>query len=199
MFPNIWHNYNNKISCKWEALLDCSSIIVYIEKDMIGVDGISTKLDRFFNYATRTQNITPTPEPLSTINNQLTKWRATKHRNKLALQLGCELASGRDNDTMSLETIEGLKLQTLRNAGNCSVKSSLIDVNTLVIYIFCCLTYKNWKRPGVASNVTLDEARTVDEQFGIHCCQHKTASTYGPTVLVLMTKMQNISNSTLMS
>ena len=83
-------------------------MIVYLEKDMIGVDGISTKLDHFFNYATRTQNITPTPEPLSAINNQLTECRATKHRNKLALQLGCELESGRDNDTMSLETIEAL-------------------------------------------------------------------------------------------
>ena len=89
-------------------LAPCLVYINKLEKDMIGVDGISTKLDRFFNYATRTQNITPTPEPLSTINNQLTEWRATKHRNKPALQLGCELESGRDNDTMSLETIEAL-------------------------------------------------------------------------------------------
>ena len=56
------------------------------------------------------------------------------------------------------------------------------------MYIFCCLTYKNWQRPGVAINLTLEEAgkaRRVDEKFVIHCRQHKTASTYGPAVLVL--------------
>ena len=86
-----------------------SPYINKLEKDKIGVDGISTKLDRLhmaFKYATRTQKITPAPGQIAVINDQLTEWRATLRRKKPALQLERELESGRDNDTVSLQTIE---------------------------------------------------------------------------------------------
>ena len=84
--------------------------------------------------------------------------------------------SGSDNDTMSLETIKAFfansQLQEmLENIVQKSTDFTLVDVNTLVMYICCSLTYKNWQRPGVAINLTLSEAakaQRVDEKFIIH-------------------------------
>ena len=58
--------YNNNISCKWEALLDISSMRVYVNKleaNKIGVNVISNKLNCLhmaFRYATRTKKLIPT-------------------------------------------------------------------------------------------------------------------------------------------
>ena len=50
-------------------------------------------------------------------------------------------------------------------------KPSDEDIDFLSTYIFCCLTYKNFQRPGPAINMTVEEASnaryvTVDAKIG---------------------------------
>ena len=67
------------------------------------------------------------------------------------------------------------------------------NIDILVTYIFFCLSYKNFQRPGPATNMTLKEA--TEAEFVIHgdeedklkiiVSKHKTAKTYGPVILYL--------------
>ena len=59
--------------------------------------------------------------------------------------------------------------------------------------VFLCLSYKNFQRPGPATNMTLKEA--TEAEFVIHgdeedklkiiVSKQKTAKTYGPAILYL--------------
>ena len=67
------------------------------------------------------------------------------------------------------------------------------NIDFLVTYIFLCLSYKNFQRPGPATNMTLKEANEAefvshgneDDKLKIIVSKHKTAKSYGPAILYL--------------
>ena len=70
-----------------------------------------------------------------------------------------------------------------------SPSSSETDINHLVTFLFCSLTYSNLQRPGAVINMTVPEATAAipgeDGHFVYTSADHKTGNVYGPAHMVL--------------
>ena len=65
------------------------------------------------------------------------------------------------------------------------------EITHITTYLFCCLVYRNWQRPGLAIALTIAEATRdcavgrADGKLVLNSRTHKTSVSYGPASLVL--------------
>lgn len=102
------------------------------------------------------------------------------------------MCANREGESKYLSSIDEFfqswQVQNFLKEVNQSQHLSEENITNLATYLFASLTYKNWQRPSPALHLTLSEAKEavlIEGKLTIHCRTHKTASTYGPAILVL--------------
>ena len=173
--------------------------VTELQNNSIGPDGILTKLDRIqaaLKYLRRDIDQFRKSEEVVVVLDRLALWKMSFRSNKI-IKMKEKAAREVDTTTDDLKAIELLihspvafeKVTKIIEVTNPSDE----DSNFLSTFIFLCLGYKNFQRPGPAINMTpkeADEAVYVksdgeEDKLKILVSKHKTARSYGPAILYL--------------
>jgi hypothetical protein len=160
----------------------------------IGVDGITTKLERVvvaLNYLSRRRILEVPPELFNVIN----VWKTSFKKQKNTLSLS------RMSDEPSMSTFASVTtfLQVGREHVMKILKKkelTVTDHTSISAYLFASLGYKNWQRPSGLINLRyIDFEKATPQDDGsliIKGYNHKTANTQGPVFFVLPGKSRII-------
>ena len=129
----------------------------------------------------------------------LSDWKKSFAKHKVSLQIARGVNEGTERDQGYLQTVNTVLNNQQMQEHLMEIKQTLVasftnqDVNTLVAYLFCMLTYGNWQRAGAAINLTIAEAtnqhhktKGPDRFYTVSSAIHKTALTHGPAVMCLI-------------
>ena len=188
--------YVNHRVCTWQSLLNiekCRTFVEQLEMNKIGADGITSKLDRIMTamtYVRREGLIQCFPQAIL---DRIDSWRGSYRRDKPALDIARQIEEPSEsifptvqmffaNETLNHDIAE------IRSKLNDDKELSRSEITLLTTYLFMCLTYKNWQRPGAVIRMTLEEAQAYvmkDNKLVVKTFHHKTGQAHGPAVMVL--------------
>ena len=188
--------FANMSVCMWQSLLNIKKLkafLAQLEKNGIGPDGITTKLDNIetaMKYVWREQLIKDFPQSLF---DRISLWKTSYKKKKPALEIERQVQPPSQNALLQVKVfLENTSLiKKITDIESKIVKNESLsdpEITQLVTYLFMCLAYKNWQRPSAIIIMTLSEAQSFTENDGklvLQCRANKTGKTYGQAVMVL--------------